>query len=210
MSQWPVSVNGFSFVVSGFGKADGPCPSRSLPTDRRPIVRSKDLLHRLRHHPDGNDAEHLANDPIHKLLLGRDPVTGDPLASQPFSPWASRLGQPHLGSKRLCAAGAGRRGTPDRSPHRRTQRQHSPRLRQHSAAATGARTGARSMIRPSPPMSPSSTTPATPPLLDTLCGFSRWVRRSRAPPSRSGLLAGRGRPARRNAIVRAPPFDHPK
>ena len=34
-------------------------------------------------HPDGNDAEHLTADPIHKLLLGRDPVTGDPLASQP-------------------------------------------------------------------------------------------------------------------------------
>ena len=34
-------------------------------------------------HPDGNDAEHLAEDPIHKLLLGRDPVAGDPLASQP-------------------------------------------------------------------------------------------------------------------------------
>ena len=57
-----------------------------------------------------------------------------------------------------------------------------------SAAATGDSTGARSMIRLSPPMSPSSTTPATPPLLDTLRGFSRWVRRSRAPPSRSGLL----------------------
>ena len=27
-------------------------------------------------HPDGNDAEHLADDPVHKLLLGRDPVTG--------------------------------------------------------------------------------------------------------------------------------------
>ena len=34
-------------------------------------------------HPDGNDADHLANDPIHKLLLGRDPVSGAPLASQP-------------------------------------------------------------------------------------------------------------------------------
>ena len=34
-------------------------------------------------HPDGNDAEHLADDPIHKLLLDRDPVTGEPLASQP-------------------------------------------------------------------------------------------------------------------------------
>ena len=33
--------------------------------------------------PDGNDADHLADDPIHKLLLGRDPVSGAPLASQP-------------------------------------------------------------------------------------------------------------------------------
>ena len=33
-------------------------------------------------HPDGNDADHLAEDPIHKLLLGRDPVAGAPLASQ--------------------------------------------------------------------------------------------------------------------------------
>ena len=30
----------------------------------------------------------------------------------------------------------------------------------------------------------------------------------RAPPSRSGLLAGRGRTA--NLVVRVPPFDHPK
>ena len=29
-------------------------------------------------HPDGNDADHLAEDPIHKLLLGRDPVAGAP------------------------------------------------------------------------------------------------------------------------------------
>ena len=34
-------------------------------------------------HQDGNDADHLADDPIHKLLLGRDPVTGARLASQP-------------------------------------------------------------------------------------------------------------------------------
>jgi len=34
-------------------------------------------------HPDANDADRLAEDPIHKLLLGRDPVAGDPLASQP-------------------------------------------------------------------------------------------------------------------------------
>jgi hypothetical protein len=32
---------------------------------------------------DANDASRLANDPIHKLLLGRDPVHGDALASQP-------------------------------------------------------------------------------------------------------------------------------
>ena len=34
-------------------------------------------------HPDGNHANHLADDPIHKLLLGRDPVAGQALASQP-------------------------------------------------------------------------------------------------------------------------------
>lgn len=34
-------------------------------------------------HPDANDADRLAEDPIHKLLLGRDPIDGDPLASQP-------------------------------------------------------------------------------------------------------------------------------
>ncbi len=34
-------------------------------------------------HPDANDADRLADDPIHKLLLGRDPFDGDSLASQP-------------------------------------------------------------------------------------------------------------------------------
>ena len=34
-------------------------------------------------YPDANDADRLADDPIHKLLLGRDPIAGDPLASQP-------------------------------------------------------------------------------------------------------------------------------
>ena len=34
-------------------------------------------------HPDANDADRLADDPMHKLLLGRDPLDGDPLASQP-------------------------------------------------------------------------------------------------------------------------------
>jgi hypothetical protein len=32
---------------------------------------------------DCNDAARLADDPIHKLLVGRDPIDGDPLASQP-------------------------------------------------------------------------------------------------------------------------------
>ena len=34
-------------------------------------------------YPDANDARDLAEDPIHKLLLRRDPVEGEPLASQP-------------------------------------------------------------------------------------------------------------------------------
>jgi hypothetical protein len=34
-------------------------------------------------YPDGNDARELAQDPVHKLLLGRDPVQGGALASQP-------------------------------------------------------------------------------------------------------------------------------
>jgi hypothetical protein len=34
-------------------------------------------------HPDGNDADRLADDPVHKLLLGRDPIDGGRLASQP-------------------------------------------------------------------------------------------------------------------------------
>src|SRR5438046_10560765 len=32
---------------------------------------------------DANDAARLACDPVHKLLVGRDPVTGEDLASQP-------------------------------------------------------------------------------------------------------------------------------
>lgn len=34
-------------------------------------------------YPDANDAARLGNDPIHKLLVGRDPIAGDTLASQP-------------------------------------------------------------------------------------------------------------------------------
>src|SRR6266700_5295455 len=32
---------------------------------------------------DANDAARLASDPVHKLLVGRDPVEGEDLASQP-------------------------------------------------------------------------------------------------------------------------------
>lgn len=32
---------------------------------------------------DCNDAARLADDPVHKMLVGRDPIEGDPLASQP-------------------------------------------------------------------------------------------------------------------------------
>ena len=34
-------------------------------------------------YPDANDAARLADDPLHKLLVGRDPVSGAALASQP-------------------------------------------------------------------------------------------------------------------------------
>jgi hypothetical protein len=34
-------------------------------------------------YPDGNDASRLGSDPIQKLLCGRDPVSGEDLASQP-------------------------------------------------------------------------------------------------------------------------------
>jgi hypothetical protein len=34
-------------------------------------------------YPDGNDADRLSDDPIQKLLVGRDPIDGDALASQP-------------------------------------------------------------------------------------------------------------------------------
>jgi len=52
-------------------------------------------------HPDANDADRLADDPIHKLLLGRDPIDGDPLASQPT---ISRF-ENHVGAQALYAMG---------------------------------------------------------------------------------------------------------
>ena len=52
-------------------------------------------------HPDANDGDRLADDPIHKLLLGRDPIDGDPLASQPT---ISRF-ENQVGSQALYAMG---------------------------------------------------------------------------------------------------------
>lgn len=34
-------------------------------------------------YPDGNDATRLSEDPVHKMLVGRDPISGPKLASQP-------------------------------------------------------------------------------------------------------------------------------
>ena len=48
-------------------------------------------------YPDCNDAARLADDPIHKMLVGRDPVEGDPLASQPtLSRFENSVGRKEL------------------------------------------------------------------------------------------------------------------
>ncbi len=62
-----------------------------LPDDRQPGKVRHELLELLRQrvygiacgYPDGNDAARLADDPMHKMLVERDPIDGDPLASQP-------------------------------------------------------------------------------------------------------------------------------
>jgi hypothetical protein len=62
-----------------------------LPDDRQPGKVRHELLELLRQrvyaiacgYPDGNDAARLADDPVHKMLVERDPIDGDPLASQP-------------------------------------------------------------------------------------------------------------------------------
>ena len=104
MSQWPVSVNGFSFVVSGFGKQMDHV-HHALPTDRRllyvprifcaslaaPSRRQRRRASRQRPHPQAAARAR----PGDRRPAGLATVQ---------SPGASRLGQPHLGSKRLCAA----------------------------------------------------------------------------------------------------------
>ena len=47
-------------------------------------------------HPDGNDGDRLADDPIHKLLLGRDPIEGGRLASQPTISRFERTAAPRM------------------------------------------------------------------------------------------------------------------
>ena len=47
-------------------------------------------------HPDGNDADRLADDPIHKLVLGRDPIEGGRLASQPTISRFERTAAPRM------------------------------------------------------------------------------------------------------------------
>ncbi len=73
-------------------------------------------------HPDGNDSDRLADDPIHKLLLGRDPVAGERLASQPtvsrFENGAGRVALYRLGRElatvghRAASPPAARAGAP--------------------------------------------------------------------------------------------------
>ena len=47
-------------------------------------------------YPDANDAARLADDPIHKLLIERDPIDGDPLASQPTLSRFENAGGPRV------------------------------------------------------------------------------------------------------------------
>ncbi len=62
-----------------------------LPDARQPGKVRHELLELLRQrvfamacgYPDGNDAARLAEDPVHKMLLDRDPIEGEALASQP-------------------------------------------------------------------------------------------------------------------------------
>ncbi len=56
-------------------------------------------------HADSNDGDRLAEDPIHKLLLGKDPVSGERLASQPtLSRFESAVGRSALGRLSLALA----------------------------------------------------------------------------------------------------------
>ena len=96
-----------------------------------------------------------------------------------------------------------RRGRPDRDCDRPAE--HDRRHLVDASVSANTRRAYASVALP--PRRVARRAPA-----ETLRGFSRWVRRSRAPPSRSGLLVGRGRPGRRiwSWSYVSPPFDHPK
>ncbi len=67
---------------------------------------------------DANDAARLAGDPLHKLAVGRDPITGAPLASQPT---LSRVHRDSVLARRV------------RTPRRK----HSPETPRMNATVTG-------------------------------------------------------------------------
>ena len=75
-------------------------------------------------HPDGNDAEHLADDPIHKLLLGRDPVAGAPLASQPDDLAVRERRHAHRAVSHGARAGHARHRTPCAAARRPSSLDH--------------------------------------------------------------------------------------
>ena len=118
-------------------------------------------------HPDGNDGDRLADDPIHKLLLGRDPITGDALASQPS---ISRF-ENDVGSQELYAMG---------------QELALSVIERHQRRRRGLPGGSRSistppMMRPmAPSSSPSSTSTTT---AGVTCRYSRFSPSTTKPSS---------------------------
>jgi hypothetical protein len=71
---------------------------------------------------DCNDAGRLADDPIHKMLVGRDPIVGESLASQPtLSRSENSVGRRELYrvGEALADVVVGGRGRPGNRPGRR-------------------------------------------------------------------------------------------
>jgi hypothetical protein len=58
-------------------------PAVAQPRDARPTGIAQRVFSIACGYPDANDSARLSADPIHKMLLDRDPVTGLDLASQP-------------------------------------------------------------------------------------------------------------------------------
>ncbi len=90
---------------------------------------------------DANDAALLRDDPIHKLLVGRDPVAGNALASQPTLSRGDRRGDP--GTCPACLSG-GPGVSRSRSPRR------GPRGNDRKQGRAGKRGQARSRQSASP------------------------------------------------------------